>query len=147
MMRGRLAEGIDLLERGTEMAEAGTEFWIYMMVLLCGGKLAAEDHAGLATLLERLHEASPKTLITVAPFCVLAHEPLSPQNQAILGGMGEERARRSLEYINMTSARQYEDLRYQRNVLRGFAHHLVQIYGPGVLSPPIRAILGPAAGG
>ena len=61
--------------------------------------------------------------------------------------MGEERARRSIAYIHMTSARQYEDVRYQRNVLRGFAHHLVQIYGPDVVPPHIKAILEPAAGG
>ncbi len=61
--------------------------------------------------------------------------------------MGEERARRSLEYIHMTSARQYEDVRYQRNVLRGFAHHLEQIYGPEVVPVRIRAILQAAAGG
>lgn len=147
MMRGRLAEGIDLLERGLEMAEPGTEFSIYIMVTLCGGKLAVEDYAGLATLLAHLHEISPITRVNVAPFCVLAHEPLSPQNQAILAGMGEERARRSIAYIHMTSARQYEDVRYQRNVLRGFAHHLVQIYGPDVVPPHLKAILEPAAGG
>lgn len=147
LMRGRLAEGIDLLERAAEMAEPGTEFSIYIMVIMCGGKLAAEDYTGLAALLAHLHEISPITRVNVAPFCVLAHEPLSPQNQAILVGMGEERARRSLEYIHMTSARQYEHVKHQRNVLRGFAHHLVQIYGPDVVSPYIRAVLEPATEG
>ncbi|WP_423067108.1 winged helix-turn-helix domain-containing protein [Devosia sp. CN2-171] len=144
LMRGRLAEGMDLLERGLEIAEPGTEFSVYIMVLLCGGKLAARDFVGLTALLTHLHEVSPITRVNVAPFCVLAHEPLSPQNHAILSGMGEERARRSLEYIHMTSARQYEDRVLQGNVLRGFAHHLVRLYGPDVVPPHIRAILEPA---
>ncbi len=147
LMRGRLAEGIDLLERAAEMAEHGTEFWIYILVLLCGGKLAAEDHAGLHLVLQRLHEASPKTLITVAPFCSLAHEALTPTSYAFLSSLGEEGGRRSLEYIFMTSARQYEDERHQRNLLRGLAHHLGQIYGADVVPPRIKALLEPAAGG
>lgn len=147
LMRGRLAEGIDLLERAAEMAESGTEFWIYILVVLCGGKLAAEDHAGLHAVLRQLHEVSPKTLITVAPFCVLVDETLTPQSHAFLASLGPDGARRSLEYINMTSARQYEDVRYQRNVLRGLAHHLEQLYGPQVVPPPIRAVLEVAAGG
>ena len=147
LMRGRLAEGNDLLERGAEMAEHGSEFWIYVLVLLCGGKLAAEDYAGLKAVLAQLHEVAPKTLVTVAPFCVLPHEPLTPQNQAFLTALGPDGARRSLDYINMTSARQYEDARYQRNVLRGLAHHLVQIYGPEVVSPELRAILDRGAEG
>lgn len=144
LSRGRLAEGIDLLERGVEMAEPGSEFSIYIMVLLCGGKLAAQDYAGLATLLAHLHGVSEMTRVTVAPFCVLAHEPLSPQNHAILSAMGEERARSALAYVNMTSARQYENPVHQANVLRGFAHHLVQIYGPDVVPTHIKAILAPA---
>lgn len=147
LMRGRLAEGIDLLERGAEMAELGSEFWIYTMVVLCGGKLAAEDHAGLATVLRQLHEVAPQTLITVAPFCVLVSEPLTAQSHAFLASLGPDGARRSLEYINMTSARQYEDVRHQRNVLRGLAHHLERLYGPEAVPPAIRAVLEGAAGG
>lgn len=147
MMRGRVVEGLDLMERGLEMAEPGTEFAIYIMVLMCGGKLVIEDYDGLATLLTRMHELSPVTRINVAPFCVLAHEPLSPHNHAILTGMGEERAYRSLAFLHMTSARQYENPIHQRNLLRGFAHHLVQIYGPQVVPPHIRTILDPAAEG
>lgn len=144
LMRGRLDEGMDLLERGLEIAEPGTEFSVYIMVLLCGGKLAARDFAGLTALLTHLHEVSPITRVNVAPFCVLAHEPLNAQNHAILTGMGEERARLSLDYIHMTSARQYEDRALQRNVLWGFAQHLIRIYGPDVVSPHIKAILEPA---
>jgi len=147
LMRGRLAEGIDLLERAAEMAEYGTEFWIYILVVLCGGKLAAEDRAGLRATLQQLHEASPKTLITVAPFCLPADEPLSPPGQAFLSSLGPEGAGRTLEYIFMTSVRQYEDPRHQRNVLRAFAQRLQQIYGPDVVPARIRALLEPAAGG
>lgn len=144
LMRGRLAEGIDLLERGAEMAEPGSEFWLYILVVLCGGKLAAEDYAGLAAVLAQLHEASPITRVTVAPFCVPVHEPLTGQSLAFLSGLGEEGARRSIEYVNMTSARQYENPAHQANVLRGLAHHLVQLYGPDVVPPHIKAILAPA---
>ncbi len=147
LMRGRLAEGIDLLERAAEMAEYGTEFWIYTLVVLCGGKLAAEDRAGLRATLQRLHEASPQTLITVAPFCVPADEPLAPPGQAFLSNLGPDGAARTLEYIFMTSVRQYEDLRHQRNVLRAFAERLQQMYGPDVVPPRLRALLEPAAGG
>ena len=147
MIRGRVVEGLDLMERGLEMAEPGTEFAIYIMVVMCGGKLVIEDYDGLATLLARMHELSPVTRINVAPFCVLAHEPLSPHNHAILTGMGEERAYRSLAFLHMTSARQYENPIHQRNLLRGFAHHLVQIYGPQVVPPHIRTILDTAAEG
>lgn len=144
LMRGRLAEGMDLLERGIEIAEPGTEFSVYMMVLLCGGMLAAEDHDGLARLLAHLHEVSPITRINVAPFCVLAHQPLSAANHAFWAGMGEEAARRSLEYFHMTSVRQYEQPVHRRNVLKGLACHLTRIYGKGVVSPDLREIVGPA---
>lgn len=147
LMRGRLTEGIDLLERAAEMAEYGTEFWIYTLVVLCGGKLAAEDHAGLHATLQRLHEASPRTLITVAPFCLPADEPLAPPGQAFLSSLGHEGASRTLEYIYMTSVRQYEDLRHQRNVLRAFAQRLEQMYGADVVPPRLKALLEPAAGG
>ncbi len=147
LMRGRLAEGIDLLERAAEMAEHGTEFWIYILVVLCGGKLAAEDHSGLRAVLQQLHEASPRTLITVAPFCLPADEPLAPPGQAFLSSLGQEGASRTLEYIFMTSVRQYEDLHHQRNVLRAFADRLQQMYGPDVVPPRLKALLEPAAGG
>ncbi len=147
LMRGRLAEGIDLLERAAEMAEYGTEFWIYTLVVLCGGKLAAEDRKGLRATLQKLHEASPQTLITVAPFCVPADEPLSPPGQAFISSLGPEGATRTLEYIFMTSVRQYEDLRHQGNVLRALAQRLQQTYGPDVVPPRIRALLELAAGG
>jgi len=147
LMRGRLAEGIDLLERAADMAEYGTEFWIYTLVVLCGGRLAAEDRAGLRATLAQLHEASPRTLITVAPFCVPADEPLAPPGQAFLSSLGLEGASRTLEYIFMTSVRQYEDLRHQRNVLRAFADRLQQMYGPEVVPPRLKALLEPAAGG
>ncbi|CAN7637849.1 hypothetical protein ASC89_20025 [Devosia sp. Root413D1] len=147
LMRGRLAEGIDLLERAAEMAEYGTEFWIYTLVVLCGGKLAAEDRKGLRATLQQLHEASPQTLITVAPFCVPADEPLSPPGQAFISSLGPEGATRTLEYIFMTSVRQYEDLRHQGNVLRALAQRLQQIYGADVVPSHIRALLEPAAGG
>ncbi len=147
LMRGRLAEGIDLLERAADIAEPGTEFWIYILVVLCGGKLAAEDHAGLHVVLQQLHAAAPQTLITVAPFCVLEGEPLTAQSHAFLASLGEEGGRLSLEYILMTSARQYEDPLHRRNLLRGLAHHLEQLYGPAVVPAQIRALLEPAAGG
>ena len=141
LARGRLAEGMDLLERGLEMAEPGTEFAIYIMVLMCGGKLAAEDHEGLVALLAHLNEVAPVTRVTVSPFCVLADRPLSSQDRAFLAGLGPERARRGLDYIHMTSARHYEDVRYQRNVLNGLAYHLERLYGPEVISEHVRAIL------
>ncbi|MBL8594799.1 MAG: winged helix-turn-helix domain-containing protein [Devosia sp.] len=147
LMRGRLAEGIDLLERAAEMAEHGTEFWTYTLVVLCGGKLAAEDRAGLRATLQQLHEASPQTLITVAPFCVPADEPLSPPGQAFISSLGPAGATRTLEYIFMTSVRQYEDPRHQANVVRAVAQRLKQVYGPDVVPPRIRALLEPAAGG
>lgn len=141
LMRGRLEEGMDLLERGLEIVDPNTEFAVYMMVYLCSGKLAAEDHEGLTALLAHLLELSPVTQFTVAPFCVLVDQPLSPTNQAILTQMGEERARRTLEYIHMSSARQYENPVHRRNVLRGFAHHLARIYGPEVVPKRIREIV------
>lgn len=143
LMRGKLEEGMDLLERALDIAEPGTEFSVYIMVLLCSGKLAAEDFDGLKRLLQSLQEVSPVTQFTVAPFCVLAHEPLSPQNHAALSTLGAERARTLLAFLHMTTVRQYEIRAHQRNVIGGFAHHIVRLYGPDVVPPQVREILEP----
>jgi len=58
---------------------------------------------------------------------------IPPTLKPLLASIPPEVGRRLLTHLDRTTARQFERLHYQKNVLNGLATHLVTLHGPDVI--------------
>lgn len=141
--RGHFAEAMKLYDRGIEIAEDGSEFHVYLIVLKLTAALAAADRMQVEAVFGRLVEVKPQTLGTLGLCVAMPDEPLMPQHHAFLEAIGGDGARKFLHYFYMMSARHFVSIEDRGNVVRGMASHVAARYGAESIPDLIGAAVGP----
>lgn len=139
MFRGNLDEACTLFDRGIELADKGSEFHIFLIVLKCiafaaGGRREELDET-LASLVYREHEKRIRLGLLFAP-----ERPakLDAEHMALLLAGGVDAARSILSYVHSTAARYFHLPEHRLNVLRGPASQFMGRFGPVVLTERLK---------
>ncbi len=137
MCKGEMRAALDLYDRGLELAEPGSEFRIYLLVLKCAALLAMNDRAALEKTESELYALKPVTRSQVG--LTLAPEgPLPPDLDVMMVYFNVERARQAIAYVYYTFARLFERRRHRENMMRGIIHHLAGRFGPEIVPDEVR---------
>ncbi len=133
-LQGNIDQAIDLYDRAIELAEAGSQFHIYLLVLKGSALLAADRRADVAQLTAELYAVDPVSRMKLGLFFLSPKaRQVPPALKPLLAGIPPEVGRRLLTHLDRTTARQFERQHHRKNVLNGLATHLVALHGPDVI--------------
>ncbi|MGU3495955.1 winged helix-turn-helix domain-containing protein [Xanthobacteraceae bacterium A53D] len=136
--RGEYGAALAFLDRGIEMADAGSEFLLHMRVLKCIALLAAGQREALADAAafagEKEH-APPDIAMLVSVLVTPPDQPLPSAISGVLAAAGPDAARNAVEWVYMTSARHLTSLPARANIMQGFITHVSQLHGRDAIPP------------
>ncbi|MDH4992383.1 winged helix-turn-helix domain-containing protein [Aquamicrobium lusatiense] len=136
---GEIDRALELYERAIELAEPGSQFHIYLLVLKATSLLAADRRGDVEQVTTELYALDPSIRIKLGLFFVSPNARLLPPAiQSVMAALSPERARAALLQLYRVSARQFQHGRHRKNVLAGAAVHLVRQHGPDVLPPDVK---------
>jgi DNA-binding winged helix-turn-helix (wHTH) protein len=139
--RGRLGESIGFYDRGIELAEQGSPFHIYLLVLKCGVLLATGDRGAFLDGRQALYAAKPASRNDVGAYLVLPEESLPSDIAAMLQMSGETGAHALLDGLYYSLARHCGVQLHRENVMRGLIAHVVRRFGAGIVPQHLRFAL------
>ncbi len=141
MCKGQFAEAGQAYDRGAALAEFGSDFHIYLLVLKCTAQMGADDRAGVVRTADELYLARPATrwmgLFFLSPYA----DSLPPDIAQMLAAFTPERGRETLTHLYHTSARHFRDPRHRANVMRGPAYHFRRLLGAEAVPLEIAQLL------
>ena len=138
---GRFDVADDLLQRSIELAEPGSEFHVYLLVLRCIVQLGSGDTRALAVCRDTLFAVKPATRQEVGVWYYGGEAELPPDLAALLLQLDGVVLQRLL-YMSERRVRLYfRDPAHQANALRGFVRHVAQHAGSDLLPDSLRALL------
>ncbi len=141
MCRGAIAEAVALYDKGIELAEFGSDFHIYLLVLKCTALMAGNDRPGVARTSEELYLARPNSR-WMAPFFISPYDDDLPEPvAAALSAYSPERCQQVLRHLYQTSARHFLAVGHRANVMRGLATGLRRLVGPQAIPDDIAKLL------
>lgn len=144
MGAGAAEQAVELYDHGLEMAEPGSQFEVYLLVLRASALLAAGDRARLEATCARLYAVKPSTRLQIGLFVTLPEaDALPPDVRAMFEQFDFERAERLVTYLYYLFARLYRRQEHRDNLMRGLIAHAVRRFGPSVVRDEIwRAVPG-----
>lgn len=144
--RGQVDRALDYYEKASELGERNSQFHIYLLTLRAIALLAAERRRALDQALSELMLISPASAAALAPFFVSRRARSLPEHlDHFFARVGPQTGGHMLFHLDRTAARHFESATHRRNVLSGFAHHLVRHHGPGALPAALSTPLRPAS--
>lgn len=136
---GDIDAALGLYARAIELAEPGSQFHIYLLIMKLTALMADNRRGAIDHVTAELYARDPAIHAQVSLFFLSPRARQVPVAlQPLLSLMTLADAQRLLKYLYRVSARQFRHKRHQRNVLRGAAVHLVAHFGPEVLPPEVR---------
>ncbi|WP_343719489.1 helix-turn-helix domain-containing protein [Achromobacter dolens] len=124
--RGRLQEAIDYFDQGIELAEAGSEFQVFLMVLKCTTLLALDDRQACLAACEALYRTKPLTRAQMGLFLSSPDEVLPDDLRQILLGLDADLLRRLLAHFEYLFVRRVPDAAARKNMFRGVLAQLAR---------------------
>ena len=124
--RGRLREAIDYFDQGIELAEAGSEFQVFLMVLKCTTLLALDDRQACLAACETLYRTKPLTRAQMGLFLSSPDEVLPDDLRQILLGLDADLLRRLLAHFEYLFVRRVPDAAGRKNMFRGVLAQLAR---------------------
>ena len=141
MCKGQFTEACQLYDRGVALAEFGSDFHIYLLVLKCTAQMGANDRAGVVRTADELYLARPATrwmgLFFLSPYADI----LPPDIAQMLAAFTPERGHETLIHLYHTSARHFRDPRHRANVMRGPTYHFRRLLGAEAVPVEITQLL------
>ncbi|WP_338608983.1 helix-turn-helix domain-containing protein [Pelagibacterium nitratireducens] len=136
--RGDIDAAAMLYDRAMEMAEPGSQFHIYLLILKSVAMMADDRRGAVDQLAVELHDFDPNANIGYGLFMASpnAGSLNAPQEDA-LAAISPEVARNLTSYLFRISARPFQRRTHQRNVMKGLTTHLVRHHGAGAIAPDI----------
>ncbi|WP_373797780.1 winged helix family transcriptional regulator, partial [Achromobacter insuavis] len=139
--RGRLREAIDYFDQGIELAEAGSEFQVFLMVLKCTTLLALDDRQACLTACETLYRTKPLTRAQMGLFLSSPDEVLPDDLRQILLTLDAGLLRRLLAHFEYLFVRRVPDAAGRKNMFRGVLAQLAKHRPIDDLPPQVGAYL------
>lgn len=107
--RGRLWEAIEHFDQGIGLAEPGSEFQVFLMVLKCTTLLALDDRQACLAASEALYRAKPLTRMQMGLFLCSPDEVLPDDLRQILLALDADMLRRLLAHFEYLFVRRVPD--------------------------------------
>jgi DNA-binding winged helix-turn-helix (wHTH) protein/tetratricopeptide (TPR) repeat protein len=144
MGAGAAEQAVELYDHGLEMAEPGSQFEVYLLVLRASALLAAGDRERLEATCARLYAVKPITRLQIGMFVALPEaNALPPDMRAMFEQFDFQRAERLVTYLYYIFARLYRRQEHRDNLMRGLIAHAVRRFGPSVVRDEVwRAVPG-----
>lgn len=141
---GAAAQAVDLYDHGLELAEPGSQFEVYLLVLRAAALLAAGDRAALESTCERLYAVKPATRSQIGLFVTLPEpDGMSAEARGWFELLSFEQAESTVMYLYYVFARLYRRQEHRENFLRGIVAQMVRRFGPSVVAEEVwRAVPG-----
>lgn len=144
--QGRFDAALSYYDKAIELSERESQFHIYLLILKAIALLAAGRRQELDQQLAAITVISPASISALAPCFVSPRARALPEHiDAAFARMGPQTGGHMLFHIDRIAARRFRSATHRRNVLAGFAHHLVRHHGPGALPPNLSVSLMPLA--
>lgn len=124
--RGRLREAIDHFDQGIELAEPGSEFQVFLMVLKCTTLLALDDRQACQAACETLYRTKPLTRTQMGLFLSSPDEVLPDDLRQILLALDADLLRRLLAHFEYLFVRRVPDAAGRKNMFRGVLAQLAR---------------------
>lgn len=137
--RGRLREAIDYFDQGIELAEPGSEFQVFLMVLKCTTLLALDDRQACLAASETLYRTKPLTRMQMGLFLASPDEALPDDLRQILLSLDAGLLRRLLLHFDYLFVRRVPDMAGRKSMFRGVLAQLAQHRPLDELPPPVQA--------
>jgi tetratricopeptide (TPR) repeat protein len=144
--RGRLPEAIDYFDQGIELAEPGSEFQVFLMVLKCTTLLALDDRQACQAACETLYRTKPLTRMQMGLFLASPDEVLPDDLRQILLSLDAGLLRRLLLHFDYLFVRRVPDAAGRKNMFRGVLTQLAQHRPLDDLPAPVRVYAQGGAG-
>lgn len=133
--RGRLAEAVEDFDQGIELAEPGSEFQVFLLVLKCTTLLAMGDRAASEAANRRLYETKPLTRMQLGLFLTHPDEALPQDLRQVLEGLDAVLLRRMLAHYDYLFVRRVPDAAGRERMFRGIVTRMA-MHRPGDALPP-----------
>ncbi len=137
--RGAIEDAEALYDKAIELAEPGSQFHIYLIILKTVAMMAGDKRGVVEHLAVELYDLVPRAqtsfgLFFISPRASQLHAPI----EQALAAMPVAQAQRFSDYLFRISARQFQRPSHQRNVLKGLATHLMRHHGKEAIGPVVR---------
>ena len=140
---GAAEQAVDLYDHGLELAEPGSQFEVYLLVLRSAAQLAGGDREGMEATCERLYRIQPGARLQMALVTARPDTTLPAEALLIHTPFDFARAQSLVMYFYYVFARLYRRQEHRENLLRGVIAHMVRRFGPTVVEEEIwRAVPG-----
>ncbi len=135
MCAGKLEEALRLYDLGLELAEFGTEFYAYLLILKCTALMAGGRRAEVQATTLELFQAWPHAQ-AIALFFISPLQSMTPEQETMLATLTPERATAMIQHLHYTSARHFLSVEHRRQVLSGLTAALHEQFPEVNLMPP-----------
>lgn len=139
MWSGRIAEGVELFDRGLELAPPGAEARLYFLVLKQKALAALGDDAAAERVAARLVRDAPELLGLMALLHERRDDPEAEHDRAaMLTRLGPAEARSTLLWLHYVGAQPFASPEARRRVMRRPVEVLTEAFGPQVVPAEVR---------
>lgn len=142
--RGLIQEALRLYDEGLELAEKGSEFEVFIMVLRISALMAIDDREAVDRARAALYAVKPTARMKIG-LLMASPEPkdLPADLAALFAGFSAERAASLVLYLYYISARLFEQERHRENIMRGLVTLVVRHFGRAAVPEEVwRAVPG-----
>lgn len=137
--RGQLAEAVADFDQGIELAEPGSEFQVFLLVLKCTTLMAMGDRSASEEANRRLYQAKPLTRMQLGLFLSHADEVLPDDLRQLLLGLEAALLRRLLAHYDYLFVRRVPDPAGRERMFRGIVSQMARHRADDVLPPEVAA--------
>lgn len=137
--RGQLAEAVADFDQGIELAEPGSEFQVFLLVLKCTTLMALGDRSASEEANRRLYQAKPLTRMQLGLFLSHADEVLPDDLRQLLLGLEAALLRRLLAHYDYLFVRRVPDPAGRERMFRGIVAQMARHRSDDVLPPEVAA--------
>lgn len=136
--RGDIAKATGLYDKAMKLAEPGSEFHVYLMIMKAGAMLAGERRREVDHLAARLFEHDPRARASFGLFFVSPKaQTLAVQQEEAIARMPPPICQYLTAYLYRVSARQFTRRQHRRNVLKRVCTHIVRHHGDAAIAPVV----------
>ncbi|TWG90256.1 Response regulators consisting of a CheY-like receiver domain and a winged-helix DNA-binding domain [Mesorhizobium sp. J18] len=136
--KGEIDEAAILYDKAIELAEPGSQFHIYLLILKAAAMMAGDKRGTVDHLAAELHNFVPGGQAVFGLFLVSPKaKTLVPPLEHALAAMLPELGQHLTTYLFRVSARQFRRRIHQRNILSGLVVHLQRHHGEEAIAPEI----------
>lgn len=140
---GQFDSACDLYERGIELAEPGSEFHVYLLVLQCIVHLGRDDRPALAQTRQTLFDTKPGTRQELGIMLYDVDSPLPADLAAALPFLDKAMLRHLLQICDRKTRNFFRNPRHRANLMRGFVSHVAHHAGPDAVPADLRGLIVP----